>query len=1196
MGTWNSDVCSNGAIVQEGTICGVTPKWNYACTSPGECGSDHNFENTAAACTGDCDANEHVMDTATFTINDHENLKEYWQNNPALYGYKKWRCIASSADGTKLVAAVEKLDIWTSIDSGATWTRRDFSSSNQQYSWHSIASSEDGTKLAAIAGHATFISDNSGETWEIDMGFYEPLIAIAMSADGTKLAVTAQSYDNNNNIYTSINGGADWTPVVVGTPGEIHLNAITMSADGTKLAVTVWGGNIWTSSNSGATWTEDTGVGATKQWAAIASSADGTRLAAVASPGRIWISTNSGATWVERIQYSPIMNWASIAMSEDGTKLVAVEDGGNIWTSSSSGVNWRTWVVGNSTNNWAVIHRDTATGETIYGSPTVALSADGTKMVAAAYEGYIWSGFIGLQCIACPTGYLRYVGDSIANGETVCTPTCDENEHVKNSILEPSLTDMVLPRVSLYGSQYPVPWVGITSSADGTTLAVVPGWPGGNIWTSSNSGATWTERVVGDGTNSWSAITSSTYGTRMAAVAYGGYIYTSSNSGTSWTSTGAIKNWYGITSSADGTKLAAVVNGGNIFISDNSGATWEEVTVGDGTKQWKGIASSADGTKLAAAGGDDNLWTCNGVCNSGANWEKVTVGDGTNNWYSITSSADGNKLAATANGGSIWTSSGSSWTERVVGVGVKGGYSMTSSTDGTKLGAVVHGKLWTSSDSGRTWTERVVGDGTQHWSAITSSADGTKISVADEYGQIWSGDVGLQCTACPIGYIRAAGDWVDDGETECTTQAATCTVPTVDTAMGTWNGNAFCSNGASVTAGMECTIDSASGYVCTSPGVCGTNGQFENTAVTCTAMCTVPTIDPDTGTWNGEVCSNGAIVPVNTICELTPEAGYNCVNAGTCGTNGQFGNYAYCTEPCNDYNNNAYACENEYGTAKMMNSLDCAYNTDTGVCSAAQFDGCQWIQDNANDPAVACAGGAAVPNADTEYYQCEYGYNDDGFQVCHKANCESRTSTDCSSPSSPCSYMVSPCDSGYSNDYLCQPSFTDFYAVNTYRYQSAYMAENCPLKTNPLTDPCNYYTDSSDCVNAGGCDWVDDTSTCSAQPPPTGPPTGPSDPCNANTDMNSCSMASSPSCQWDYMDNKCSSPPDPCIAVTDMMYCTSTSNNNGGYCQWNYMDLKCFSPPDPCIAVTDSMDCSSTSNNNGGYCQWNYMDNTCNSM
>jgi len=350
---------------------------------------------------------------------------------------------------------------------------------------------------------------------------------------------------------------------------------------------------------------------------------------------------------------------------------------------------------------------------------------------------------------------------------------------------------------------------------------------------------------------------------------------------------------------------------------------------------------------------------------------------------------------------------------------------------------------------------------------------------------------------------------------------------------------------------MECTIDSASGYSCTSPGVCGTNGQFENTAVSCTAMCTAPTIDPDTGTWNGEVCSNGAIVPVNTICELTPEAGYNCVNAGTCGTNGQFENTAYCAHPCNDYNFDSYNCENQYGTAKMMNSLDCAYNTDTGVCSPAQFDGCQWIQDNAVDPAASfCSGGIGRP-ADFEYYQCEYGYNDDGFEVCHKANCESRTSMDCSSP---CSYSLSPCDSGMSMDYLCQPSFTDFYEVNTYRYQSAYMAENCPLKTAP-TDPCNDHTTSSDCVNAGGCDWVDDTSTCSAQPPPTGPP---SDLCLLNNNEYDCTSAFSPSCQWDSIYFTCSSPPDPCIAATDYMTCIMTTNSNGGSCQWNSMDLTCF--------------------------------------
>jgi hypothetical protein len=37
-------------------------------------------------------------------------------------------------------------------------------------------------------------------------------------------------------------------------------------------------GNIWTSTDSGATWTEDTSVGATKQWYGVTSSCDGTKL------------------------------------------------------------------------------------------------------------------------------------------------------------------------------------------------------------------------------------------------------------------------------------------------------------------------------------------------------------------------------------------------------------------------------------------------------------------------------------------------------------------------------------------------------------------------------------------------------------------------------------------------------------------------------------------------------------------------------------------------------------------------------------------------------------------------------------------------------------------------------------------------------------------------------------------------------
>jgi photosystem II stability/assembly factor-like uncharacterized protein len=53
--------------------------------------------------------------------------------------------VASSADGTKLVALVDGGQIYTSTDSGVTWTARD---SNRD--WIDVASSADGTKLVAL--------------------------------------------------------------------------------------------------------------------------------------------------------------------------------------------------------------------------------------------------------------------------------------------------------------------------------------------------------------------------------------------------------------------------------------------------------------------------------------------------------------------------------------------------------------------------------------------------------------------------------------------------------------------------------------------------------------------------------------------------------------------------------------------------------------------------------------------------------------------------------------------------------------------------------------------------------------------------------------------------------------------------------------------------------------------------------------
>jgi hypothetical protein len=74
-------------------------------------------------------------------------------------------------------------------------------------------------------------------------------------------------------------------------------------------------------------------------------------------------------------------------------------------------------------------------------------------------------------------------------------------------------------------------WGDITSSSDGNKLAAGVGVPGGgccagNIWTSTNSGAAWTEVTSTGSAKIWFSITSSSDGTKLAAVAYGGNIWT----------------------------------------------------------------------------------------------------------------------------------------------------------------------------------------------------------------------------------------------------------------------------------------------------------------------------------------------------------------------------------------------------------------------------------------------------------------------------------------------------------------------------------------------------------------------------------------------------------------------------------------------------------------------------------------------
>lgn len=243
----------------------------------------------------------------------------------------QWISMASSSDGTKMVAANFGTGLFTSANSGATWGN--VLSTPVQFV--SVASSSDGTILAGAVtnGGSIFVSTNSGASgsWAAIPGTGTSSstnwTSVALSSSGTQVFAAA----NNLGLFVYTNKVLEHF-----TAGAVSWSCVASSANGNNLAAAVFGGNIFTSVNGGASWLGP--FGNTANWKSITTSADGTKLAAVVFGGGIFTSINSGSTWTPT--GAPTTNWVSIASSSDGSKLVAVASGGNIYTSANWGTTW----------------------------------------------------------------------------------------------------------------------------------------------------------------------------------------------------------------------------------------------------------------------------------------------------------------------------------------------------------------------------------------------------------------------------------------------------------------------------------------------------------------------------------------------------------------------------------------------------------------------------------------------------------------------------------------------------------------------------------------------------------------------------------------------------------------------------------------------------------------------------------------
>ncbi|VTU39324.1 putative protein related to plant photosystem II stability/assembly factor [Variovorax sp. PBS-H4] len=111
------------------------------------------------------------------------------------------------------------------------------------------------------------------------------------------------------------------------------------------------------------------------------------------------------------------------------------------------------------------------------------------------------------------------------------------------------------------------------------------GWTAGVNWTLRDSNLPWTTGdPQGGAPYDRRRVVFSADGSKLAASVYDGEIYTSTNNGASWTAHESSRGWESIASSADGTKLVALdSNSGRIYTSTDSGVSW---TARESDRRW----------------------------------------------------------------------------------------------------------------------------------------------------------------------------------------------------------------------------------------------------------------------------------------------------------------------------------------------------------------------------------------------------------------------------------------------------------------------------------------------------------------------------------------------------------------------------------------------------------------------------------
>lgn len=608
-----------------------------------------------------------------------------WQQLPVSTNGLASGLSGMSADGNTLyMVAPDEDSIIYSSDRGATWSARTFPVTNNV---HQLAVSASGTKLVALNNNRVFISTDSAQTWSAAIMLGCNIGTLDMSADGTKLVGGCL----NGNIYTSTNGGLNWTQRT--GAGSHYWQSVAISGDGSRMVAAQSDssgasvGSIYTSTDDGVTWVPQAGAGS-RYWRSVDVAGDGSRVVAVAaqsgasgSAGDIYRSLDGGVSWTQQSGLGEVNSTtASIVISGDGQTVIMPDrpsdnllnsvvrisaDGGASWAYTQEfdyyyaidnavvSVDGETILIAHvqapvvlsrdQGASWSIV--SDIRSSTNVGWTSMAMTVDGQKVWLANWF---------------PSGPLQYSSDSGASWED------------KDAM----------------GSH---DWDGVAVSSDGKYVTAAGGcsWGETYLHTSSDGGESWTQKLT-DQVRKWDEIAMSSDGRVQAATVCGSYFYVSRDYGVTWSPqmTDTNRNWTDVVVSADGKYLVALSSMDGVYHSSDSGQTWTQ-SVSAGAKQFGHGAITADGKTIIAAtnlSGGDSVYRSDDY---GVTWQAINS-LGTSQWQGVAMSADGKKMAVSGNssGVHISTDGGLTWDLQTL---TSDYYDLSMSADGTVLYASTWG-------------------------------------------------------------------------------------------------------------------------------------------------------------------------------------------------------------------------------------------------------------------------------------------------------------------------------------------------------------------------------------------------------------------------------------------------------------------------------------------------------------------------